>query len=269
MLDLNHSCFSAKILLPRDYFNSDTTLGKMLNIALDAFIVDTGLGDDVFNMDFGQHGGLATRGWYKHLWELCTFLNVKIQGNFSRRFRPARKGDVSFMKELSARNKDAKCLGGKGLEIVGRYRKFKKIYFLSEITLCDGATVDPEVLQHSEGKLDWHYAKEKPPRKHLQLWEKAIRLVAPRGNASKPVLQVTMGSFVQQPPRHKGWYKSPHGAIPYKNHSTYWWMFEVHAFSGRSSVVIRSHKTILGSGRRGDATHRRHFCQCKARARQR
>ena len=52
MLDLNHGCFSAKILLLRDYLNSDTTLGKMLNIALDTFIVDTGLGGEVFNMDF-------------------------------------------------------------------------------------------------------------------------------------------------------------------------------------------------------------------------
>ena len=62
----------------------------MLNIALDIFIVDTGQGDNMFNMDFKQHGGLATRGWYKHLWKLCTFLNVKIQGNVSRRFHLVR-----------------------------------------------------------------------------------------------------------------------------------------------------------------------------------
>ena len=124
------------------------------------------------------------------------------------------------MTELIARNKDAKCLGSKDLEIVGRYRKFKKIYFLSEITPCDGATVDWEVLQHSEGKSDWRYPKEKPPRKHLQLWEKAIRLVAPRGSDSKPVLQRTMGPFARKPPRHKGWYMSPHGVILYKNQTS-------------------------------------------------
>ena len=84
------------------------------------------------------------------------------------------------------------------MKIVGRYRKFKKIYFLSEITLCDGATVDPDVLQHSKEKLDWRYSREKPPRKHLQLWEKAIRLVAPRGSASKTALQEAMRPFVQK-----------------------------------------------------------------------
>ena len=47
MLDLSHSCLSAKILLLRDFYDSDTTLGKVLNIALDTFIVDTGLGDGV------------------------------------------------------------------------------------------------------------------------------------------------------------------------------------------------------------------------------
>ena len=129
MLDLNHSCVSAKILLLRDYFNSDTTLRKMLNIALDTFIVGTGLDDDMFNTDFKQYGGLATRGRYRHLWKLCTFLNMRIQGEFTRRFCPGRKGDVPFMKELIARNKDAKCLGARDLEIVGRYQKLKKIYF--------------------------------------------------------------------------------------------------------------------------------------------
>ena len=106
------------------------------------------------------------------------------------------------------------------MEAIGRYRKFKEIYFLSEITQCDGSTVDPEVLQHSEGRSDWRYPKEKPPRKHLQLWEKAIRLVAPRGSASKPALQVAMGPFVQKTSRHKGWYMSPHGTMLYKNSGT-------------------------------------------------
>ena len=93
----------------------------MLNIALDAFIVNTGLDDGVFNLDFKQNGSLTTMGWYRHLWELCAFLNVRIQGKYTRCFRPVRKGDVPFMKELIARNKDAKCLGAKDLEIVGRY----------------------------------------------------------------------------------------------------------------------------------------------------
>ena len=105
---------------------------------------------------------------------------MRIQGKFTRRLRLVKKGDVPFMTELIVRNKDAKCLGAKDLEIVGKYRKFN--YFLSEITLCDGATVDPKVLRHSEGRLDWRYPKEKkPPRKHLQLWENAIRLLAPIG----------------------------------------------------------------------------------------
>ena len=62
MLDLNHSCFSTKIMLLRDYFNSKTTVGKMLNVALDTFIVDTGLDEDVFKMDFKQYAGLSTKG---------------------------------------------------------------------------------------------------------------------------------------------------------------------------------------------------------------
>ena len=62
MLNLNHSCFSAKILLLSDYLNSDTSLGNMLNIAPDTFIIDTGLCNDVFNTNFKQYGGLTTRG---------------------------------------------------------------------------------------------------------------------------------------------------------------------------------------------------------------
>ena len=86
---------------------------EMLNIALDTFIVDTGLDEKMFNMDFKQYGGLATKGWYRHLWELCTFLNVRIQGKLNKHVCPVRKGDVPFMREVIARNKDAKCLGAK------------------------------------------------------------------------------------------------------------------------------------------------------------
>ena len=78
----------------------------------------------MFNTDFKQYDDLATKGWYRHLWELCTFLNVRIQGKFAKHLRPVRTGDVPFMKELIAQNKDAKCLGAKDPEIVGRYRKF-------------------------------------------------------------------------------------------------------------------------------------------------
>ena len=75
------------------------------------------------------------------------------------------------------------------------------------------------MLQHSKGRSDWRYPKEKPPRKNLQLWEKAIGLATPRGSTGKPVLRKTTGPFAQKLPRHKGWYMSPHGAILYKNQS--------------------------------------------------
>ena len=62
---------------------------------------------------------------------------MRIQGKFARRLRPVRKGDVPFMTELIVQNKDAKCLGSKDFEIAGRYRKFKKFYFLSKRILCE------------------------------------------------------------------------------------------------------------------------------------
>ena len=62
MLDFDHSCFSEKVLLLRDFLNSDSMLGKMLNVALDTFIVDTGLQDNTFTKRYSSFGSLATKG---------------------------------------------------------------------------------------------------------------------------------------------------------------------------------------------------------------
>ena len=121
MLDLNHSCFSAKILLLRGFCNSSTTLGRLLNIALDTFIIDTGLGGNVFNINFKKFGGLAIHGWFRHLWELCNFLEVNIEAKITKRFCLVKKGDIPFMEELIFRNREAKCFGDRELEAIGRY----------------------------------------------------------------------------------------------------------------------------------------------------
>ena len=108
MLDLDHSCFSVKVLLLQDFLNSDSTLVKMLNVALDTFIVDTGLGDNIFTKSYSSFGSLATKGWFQHLWELADFLNVSVHMKANHRVQAIQRGNTPFTEKLIARNQETK-----------------------------------------------------------------------------------------------------------------------------------------------------------------
>ena len=57
----------------------------MLNIALDTFIIDTGLWNIVFFKSYSCFGALATKGWFQYFWELADFFGVSVHMDATRR----------------------------------------------------------------------------------------------------------------------------------------------------------------------------------------
>ena len=76
--------------------------------------------------------------------------------------------------------------------------------------------IDPEVLEHSEGISRWLYSKEHPLKKHVTLWQRAIRLVVPGGASNRPKLETSLSPLLRLPPRHKRWYASKDKSELYK-----------------------------------------------------
>ena len=67
MFDLNNSCMEFKVHLMREYWNKDNCLGNMMRLAYKTFLVDTGLGGDVFCRNYKRLHVLAEKSWFQHL----------------------------------------------------------------------------------------------------------------------------------------------------------------------------------------------------------
>ena len=100
MFDLNNSCVEFKLHLMREYWNKDNCLGKMMKLSYKMFVVDVEIGGDVFSKDYKKLHKLAERSWFKHLWCLCGFLDVKVIFDKTHNVQPIRNKDVCFMDAL-------------------------------------------------------------------------------------------------------------------------------------------------------------------------
>ena len=108
MFDLNNSCMEFKVHLMQEYWNKDTCLGKMMKLAYETFLVDTGLGGDVFCQDYKRLHILAEESWFQHLWCLCDFLQVKAVLDKTHHVQPICKGDRCLMDAVI---KTGRCKG--------------------------------------------------------------------------------------------------------------------------------------------------------------
>ena len=57
------------------------------------------------------------------------------------------------MNVLLEHNKVTTSFSMRELEDIGRYKKFKKVYYLSDVIQVDKAEIDAEILMHKEGSL--------------------------------------------------------------------------------------------------------------------
>ena len=64
MFDLNNTCMEFKVHLMREYRNKDNCLGNMMKLAYETFLVDTGLGGNVFCRDYKKPHRLAEESWF-------------------------------------------------------------------------------------------------------------------------------------------------------------------------------------------------------------
>ena len=99
------------------------------------------------------------------------------------------------------------------LQVVGRWRKHKKITLVSCATLCDGLTIDPDVVTGEE-RTSRHWFPHKETRgKGIRLWQRAV--MALTSNNGK--LVIPLGCHKHEPLRDNGWYSSEDEQELYKH----------------------------------------------------
>jgi len=172
IFDVNIERLGMKLFWIQRYWGSGCLEGQMLFHAYEAFSIDLGLDGNPFTYSFTKYGHLTVASWWKDLWELLCHFDIRLELDSALPFQPYRLGDKSIMRWFAESN----FFTTKQLSILNRVRKRKCVFFLSELVLCDGRTVDISLLDGSEGSSrNKTYPMEKPTSSDVSLWMNAIR----------------------------------------------------------------------------------------------
>ena len=71
MFNLNIDCLGACVYYLRQHWGMDTAPAALLLQAYEAFMMDVGLGSNIFEWDYNKYGKLAEHSWFCLPWELC------------------------------------------------------------------------------------------------------------------------------------------------------------------------------------------------------
>ena len=175
-----------------------------MRLGYETFLVDVGLGGNVFGKDYKKLHHLAQNCWFEHLWCLCDFLQVKVILHQSHHAQPVRQNDKCLMSVII----EDGHFRGDTLKLVGTCRKYKGVHMLSCLVKCDGREIRPDVLDDQEGQSLRQFPQERPTPTMLATWNDAIASLAGDVVNGNMCLPSPLGKFLREPLRHDGWYSS-------------------------------------------------------------
>ncbi len=150
--------------------------------------------------NFTRLRNLATHSWLKLLWELIHHYQVKIEFPEDVSIPPLRQHDKILMEVI------IKILPPSQWIAFNRVRKFHQIYFVSQLTLCDGRTIHPCFLTNiTTQQSTMTFPTERPTTNDFTLWNSTLRqLTSPSLTLPSP-----LGPFIRLPYTHTQWLTNP------------------------------------------------------------
>jgi hypothetical protein len=85
---------------------------------------------------------------------------------------------------------------------IQRVRHYKKVSSVADIVLCDGLTVDPEMLNTTPGESTRDFTFQRPSRADFKEWMRAILALVRNGNK----LRRPLGDFISTPHKPDMWF---------------------------------------------------------------
>jgi hypothetical protein len=237
--------FACKIYFLQSNWGFENAVSQMMLHCYESFIVEIGLYDNVFSLDYDKWSGLATDGtWYKNFWEYSSTLGIEFRLHQDFHITGIRERDQSLMSVLARAGYVGDCL--ERLNIV---RKFYGFLHVSCVVLCDGVTIDPAALARRRCKSLKHtFPYEQPRRKDFQLWEDALLSITTIGRK----LIYGVGDFVATPHRDLPWYASAEATLLYfefaRDDATYHRVYhrDANIRATRTGTIYRWFATCFG-----------------------
>ena len=95
MFDLNIKCLGAKLHYLQTYWSMLTQEGRHLQQMYETFLMDIGIGGNIFDRNYTSLEYLAEHSWFKHLWRLCNKFDCKLKISFPEHMQEQREGTKS------------------------------------------------------------------------------------------------------------------------------------------------------------------------------
>jgi hypothetical protein len=129
--------------------------------------------------------------WFHNLWILVKIFNVVLMFCAKDRFQGSWENDHSLMSEFF-------CVGyrGKDLILLNIVCKFQNILHLSDISKCDGVTLNDSVISDRSERSSLHiFPQEYPTPMDFWIWKDAIYRLC----SGTKTLPTVLGRYVCSP----------------------------------------------------------------------
>lgn len=201
LFDLNIEILGRRLHFIRQWWGTDTNVGRIMHAAYESFMKDHGLAEDVFSKDFEKYGPLSRPGFFKHTWQLCHYYQINLQFIVDPCLQSSRLDDEPFMEKV-IRISDPP-LPMKDLQSINTVRRFKHAYMFTDILSVDGTNVHPMMLTSTlRGTSRGEFPLERPSPSDFDLWKVVLRrLTSVRFAVAQP-----LPPLVSVPHNHDGWF---------------------------------------------------------------
>ena len=133
--------FCEKVKLFLFHANTETQIGKSIKANLESIHLLIGINKPLFQPPFEKYGFLGETSWIIHLWQMTSFLDVEIQGLYTRP-HIIRKNDFALMENLI----ESEVMTNKEIESVNRCRVYLQVQNMSDITNGRGTKIIQQYL---------------------------------------------------------------------------------------------------------------------------
>ena len=172
------------------HWEMGTSMSIQIRHASELVQVETGLRGNFLVRDFGNLGRLASVSWMKLLWEYLDYYRITLEVD-GMEIPPIRERDEPLM-ELVIK----KCAQDQWTAI-NKVRKFKKVYFVSQMVAGNGTTILPDIINDESGRdTTMEFPREQPTSADLTIWRDALRTIF----SPYLILPVPIGKYLRPPP---------------------------------------------------------------------
>ena len=223
----NIEVLSAKLQLIREYWDSDTTMGKMLTQSYQVFQIELGLGGNIFDKPYNALGHLATDVFFRNLWELLDKYGVSLRIHKSFDIPLLRVNDRMMMDAIQ----ETAIFTTTELGQINRVRHYKKVSSVADLVCCDGRSISTDMYTTEVGESKWEFPIQQPTAADFAVWKKAIGSLVRTGNK----LLTTLGEYINNPHKPDVWFINEIGTEIY--HKTATGLYEHYGLNNSSRTT--------------------------------